>query len=312
MAAKSRVKLSRRIGAVLAASLLLVPAAKSVTFDPFSEDSTNVRVPHGKPYVYKQSGGEPRDLEVYFPPDWDPSKNKVPGIIFFHGGDWTGGNLNQFRYACQYFAGRGLVAATVNYRMIPREVRDGLPKGESFKRACLLDAKSAIRWMKQHAVELGVDPESIITAGGSAGGHLAVVATAAAGINDPADPEGIDTGAQAFLLFNPNFKPDDTGDLEADVQKYLTADLPPAIVFFGDQDSYLTYGSEALSKLKSVGHSGMELWIAKGQPHGFFNNPPWQDVVLAEADRFLVEHGFLNGPCTLSLPSTGERLIKAP
>ncbi len=306
------MELLRPVGVALFVAFSLSPTTGRANPDPFVEDSTNVRAPHGKPFVYKESGGEPRDLEVYFPADWDPSKHKVPGIIFFHGGDWTGGNLNQFRYACHYFASRGLVAATVNYRMIPREERDGLPPGESFKRACLLDAKSAIRWMKQHAAELGVDPRRIITAGGSAGGHLAVVATLAGEINDPADPKDIDTSAQAYLLFNPNFKDDGTGDAEADVQKYLDDKFPPSIVFFGDQDSYLTYGAEAASKLKSRGNTGMEFWIAEGQPHGFFNNPPWQDVVLAEADRFLVEHGFLKGPATLSLPATGEKLRKKP
>lgn len=309
---KKSPQLHRLSGTILTAALFLLPALVRANTDPFVEDSTNTRTPHGKPFVYKQSGGEPRDLEVYFPPDWDPAKNKVPAIIFFHGGDWTGGNLNQFRYACNYFASRGLVAATVNYRMIPREVRGDLPTGESFKRACIIDAKSAIRWMKQHAAELGIDPQRIITAGGSAGGHLAVLATTAQEINDPGDPEGIDTTAVAYLLFNPNFKPDDTGDTIVDVRPYLKADLPPAIVFFGDQDSYLEYGREILSKLKTQGHTDNELWIAKDQPHGFFNNPPWQDVALADADRFLVAHGFLKGTGILPPSPTGEKLIKAP
>ena len=40
----------------------------------------------GKAYVYKNSAGQPRKMEVYFPPNHDPTKAKVPGIILFHGG----------------------------------------------------------------------------------------------------------------------------------------------------------------------------------------------------------------------------------
>jgi poly(3-hydroxybutyrate) depolymerase len=115
--------------------------------------------PAGKSYVYKHSAGQPRDMEIYFPPGHDPATAKVPGVILFHGGSWTGGNLSQFRTAGQYFASRGLVAATVNYRMLTKAETAKLPAGETKKRVCITDAKSAIRWFKQHAGELGIDPQ---------------------------------------------------------------------------------------------------------------------------------------------------------
>src|SRR5436190_8658411 len=71
--------------------------------------------PTTKTFVYKQSGGEPREIEVYFPAGHDPGKARVPGMILFHGGGWTGGKRSQFSRACEYFASRGLVAATVDY-----------------------------------------------------------------------------------------------------------------------------------------------------------------------------------------------------
>jgi acetyl esterase len=277
------------------------------------DDTSAVEVPPGKTYVYKQSGGEPRDLEVYFPKNWEPSKNKVPGVIFFHGGSWRGGTLDQFRYACNYLAGRGLVAATVNYRMLAKDDKKSLAAGESYKRVCITDAKSAIRWMKQHAGELGIDPQRLIAGGGSAGGHVAVLATTNPGLDDPADPKEFDTRVAAYLLFNPAFKNTDSADPQVDVLKHLTKDFPPAIFFFGDKDHGWKAGTDALrAKLKSLGHPGGELWIAEGQGHGFFNRPPWQDVTLARADRFLVEHGFLKGSPTLPPPAGGEKLVQAP
>ena len=102
----------------------------------------------GKVYTYREVDGAKRELEVYFPKDYDPAKAKVPGIIFFHGGGWGGGNRDYFKYQCEYFAKRGLVAATVTYRLASKEAGKELNKGQSRKRICMPDAKSAIRWFK--------------------------------------------------------------------------------------------------------------------------------------------------------------------
>jgi len=263
----------------------------------------------GKVFVYKQSGGNPQELEVYFPLNWEPAENKVPGLIMFHGGGWGGGTLDQFRYACRYFASRGLVAATVNYQLASKE--QGSP-GQSRKRVCITDAKSAIRWMKQHAAELGIDPARIITGGGSAGGHICMLATNNPGLNDPADAKEVDTSVVAYLLFNPAFTADDSPDPEVDVLKHLKVTLPPAILFFGTKDSWKKGSDTALKQLKTLGNTTTELWLAEGQAHSFFNRPPWQDLTLAEADRFLIRHGLLSGEPTLASPATGEKISKAP
>lgn len=270
--------------------------------------------PLGKKYVYKQSGGKPQELELYFPPNHDPAKAKVPGVILFHGGGWTGGDLRQFRTACQYLASRGLVTATANYRMLNNDERKQLPAGESNKRVCITDAKSAIRWFKQHAAEFGVDPQRIITGGGSAGGHICVLATMSPGLNDPADPPKIDTSVVAYLLFNPAFSPADaTADSEIDALRHLRADLPPAIVFFGSLDGNWRPGWDAVqARLRKLGNTKTELQIAEGQTHGFFNRDPWQSLTLIAADRFLVQHGLLKGEPTRTAPPSGERLLTSP
>lgn len=289
------------------------PESKNPRKNNAPDDTAEVSVEPGKVFVYKQSGGKPRELEVYFPPGWDAKTGKVPGVILFHGGSWKGGSLDQFRYACKYLASRGLVAATANYRMLTNAEEKVLPAGETNKRACITDAKSAIRWMKQHAEELGIDPKRLITGGGSAGGHVSVLATTNPGLNDPADPKEFDTGVAAYLLFNPAFKNTDSGDPEVHVLNHLKAGFPPAIFFFGDHDPGWKPGSDAaLQQLRALGNTGAELWIAEGQKHGFFNKPPWQDITLAQADRFLVEHGFLTGSGTLDAPPNGEKLIKTP
>ena len=268
--------------------------------------------PPGKPYIYKESAGKPRQMEIYFPPGHDPAKAKVPGMILFHGGSWTGGSLGQFRIACAYFASRGLVCATAEYQMLSKADAAKLPAGETRKRVCVTDAKSAIRWFKQHASELGIDPQRIITGGGSAGGHISALASMNPGLNDPADPKDIDPSVVAYVWFNPAFATDDHKDPEIDILRHLKADLPPAIAFFGDQDPWKKGWDTAHAKWKALGTKTIDLQIAPGQSHSFFNNGPWQTVTLIAADKFLVKQGLLSGEPLKTMPVSGEVLVPTP
>jgi len=294
---------------VFAAYLVLLPLCAVVAAQPQQRQKSDSQDAPGKEMVYKQSGGAGRVMEIYFPPNHDPKKDKVPGLILFHGGGWSGGTLSQFRYACAYFAKRGLVTATVQYRMLTKEESSKLPKGETRKRVCITDAKSAIRWFKQQADTLGIDATQIITGGGSAGGHISTLATLNPGLNDPADPKDVDTSVVAYLLFNPAFQTNDDQDKEVDVLRFLKKEMAPAIVFFGTNDSSWKPGWDtAYAKLKKLGNTTTLERLAENQAHGFFNKDPWRTVTLLEADRFLVKQGLLKGEPTLTPPTTGETL----
>ena len=93
-------------------------AAAALCGASFAAETSAQSVGPGKAYTYKISGGEERQMEIFFPPNHDPAKSKVPGIICFHGGAWLGGSLAEFRRTCAYFASRGLVCATANYQML--------------------------------------------------------------------------------------------------------------------------------------------------------------------------------------------------
>ncbi|MEC8554636.1 MAG: alpha/beta hydrolase fold domain-containing protein [Planctomycetota bacterium] len=265
--------------------------------------------PEGKVCVYKQVDGVSREMEIYFPKGHDVSKNIVPGIILFHGGGWGGGDRKAFSYQCDYFASRGMVAATVTYRLRTKEDRAALDAGQSTKRVCIPDVKSAIRWFKQHAKELGVDPNRIVAGGGSAGGHISLLGTTNPGLNDPNDSQEIDTSVAAYVLFNPALSKSDAKDPEVDFLQHLKADFGPAIVFFGSEDKWLKNGwSPAVAKMKSLGITSVQMQIAEGQTHAFFNKQPWKDLTLIAADQFLTKLGYLEGEPTLSMPETGETL----
>ena len=194
--------------------------------------------------------------------------------------------------------------------MVPKGERNKLPAGTSRKSFCVTDAKSAIRWMKQHAGELGIDPKRIIVGGGSAGGHVSILSTTNPGLNDPADPKEFDTSVAAYILFNPALAAGDAKTPEVDALKYIKAGFPPAVVFFGTKDKWKKGWDTAHRRLKDLGAGDrIGLWLAEGQSHAFFNKQPWKDLVIIEADRFLVSLGLLKGKPTLKTPA-GSSLKK--
>ena len=282
---------------LLTALLLATPAVLCAAPNPSNH------IPPGKVFVYKTSHGQPQNIEVYFPKGHDPAKAKVPGVLLFHGGGWSGGDLSQFRYACDYFARRGLVAATANYYLHPKEEQKALGPGGKRKRVCVTDGISAIRWFKQHAGELGIDPKRIVLGGGSAGGHIAMMATLNRRLDDPSDPTNIDTSVIGFLLFNPAFttKGRDNDD-EVDVFTHLKPGIAPSLFMFGEKDAWKAASDELVPALRKSGAQA-KMFVADGVSHSFWMRPEWYDCCLVECDRFLVSLGLLKGEALLRKPA---------
>ncbi|MEY3897718.1 MAG: hypothetical protein RLZZ214_3239, partial [Verrucomicrobiota bacterium] len=145
--------------------------------------------------VYKKAGDRELRLSIEKPAAWQPTDRR-PAIVFFFGGGWVGGRTSQFQEQSEYLAARGMVGVRVEYRVIAKG-----DKGPPV--VCCADAKSAMRWVRAHAAELGVDPQRIAAAGGSAGGHLAAFTSMVEGADDPADDLKISPKANALVLFNP-------------------------------------------------------------------------------------------------------------
>ena len=117
-----------------------------------------------KSFIYKKTKQADLELVVHYPSGWKET-DKRPAIVFFFGGGWTGGKIEQFEPQASHLASRGMVAVRADYRV---KSRHGVTPKE-----CVEDAKSAMRWVRQNAAQLGVDPDRIVAAGGSAGGHIA-------------------------------------------------------------------------------------------------------------------------------------------
>jgi len=256
--------------------------------------------------TYKKAGD--RDLKVFIekPGDWKASDQR-PAIVFFFGGGWVGGNPGQFQGQSEYFATRGMVGIRVEYRVIAKG-----DKGPPV--VCCQDAKSAMRWVRSHAAELGIDPQRIAASGGSAGGHLAAFTSLVAGSDDPADDLKVSPRGNALVLFNPVFDngPDGGWGTARVGERYkefspahnITAEAPPTIVFLGGKDNLIPVSvlDHYKANMTKAG-ARCETRVYEGQPHGFFNKDPYKTATLIEADKFLVLLGWLKGETTLKMPA---------
>ncbi|HEY1049874.1 MAG TPA: alpha/beta hydrolase [Prosthecobacter sp.] len=257
--------------------------------------------------VYKKAGDRELKLTIVNPPDWKASDQR-PAMVFFHGGGWVGGKPTQFTEHSDYLATRGLVCVQVEYRLIKKG-----DKGPPID--CVHDAKSAMRWVRGRAAELGIDPQRIGAGGGSAGGHLAAFVGMVEGLDDPQDDLKISPKANALALFNPVFDngPDQGwghGRVKDEYKAYspahnITADDPPAIIFLGTNDKLIPVA--VVERFKAnMDKAGVrcEAHFYDKQGHGFFNtkNPEFYYKTLLATDKFLTSLGWLKGEATLKQP----------
>ncbi|MBM4341636.1 MAG: alpha/beta hydrolase, partial [Deltaproteobacteria bacterium] len=150
--------------------------------------------PTTKSFVYKRTKQADLEIVVHYPPGWKQTDRR-PAIVFFFGGGWQNGKITQFESQAGHLASRGLVAARADYRV---KSRHGVSPKE-----CVEDAKSAVRWMRKTAAELGADPTRIVAAGGSAGGHIAACTALAPGLDADGEDLTVSSKPNALVLFNP-------------------------------------------------------------------------------------------------------------
>lgn len=245
--------------------------------------------------LYKTVGKDSLYIEFQLPES--KSDQSVPLIVFYFGGGWNTGTIEQFRPHAEYFSQRGLATALVDYRV--------LNKHGTSPFASLRDAKSAKRFLRAHADSLGIDQDRIIASGGSAGGHLAAATALIEGYNDPRDNMDISCKPDALVLFNPVIDNGPAGyGYERIMEQYpyfsplhnIRKGAPPTIILIGTEDNLIPvetveYFTMAMKKVGSI----CELRLYEGQKHGFFNyvNKENYQKTIQDADRFLQTLGWL-------------------
>ncbi len=283
----------------------------------------------GEPLVYKHADGRELKLLVFKPADWKAADRR-PALVFFHGGSWTGGTPSQLAPQSTYLASRGLVCVSVQYRLLP----GGNSQGSDLPAVCVQDAKSAFRWVRTHAAELGIDPARLGVGGASAGGYLAGCIALVPGGDDPADDLRVPLNPAALVLFNPVIggRPAEAADakferrfgtrldqfLQHSPANHVSAGAPPTVIFHGTADTVIVpLQIRRFQESMAQADARCEVLFYEGQGHSFFNRGQadgryFRETTLA-ADRFLASLGWLQGePVPENLPArsapTGTKL----
>ncbi|MHC4983107.1 MAG: alpha/beta hydrolase [Planctomycetota bacterium] len=254
--------------------------------------------------VYKTAGdaeGQPVDLSLHvFEPEGHRLADGRSAIVFFCGGGWTGGSPEQFYPHCGYLASRGMFATAAAYRV--RSVHGATP----FE--CVADGKSAIRYMRGNAEDLGIDPKRIAAGGGSAGGHVAACAGVIAGLDEQGEDLSVSSVPDAMVLFNPVIDTSASGFGGKVIGRrwrnlspvhHVRPGLPPTIIFHGKADKAVPFvNAEAFAEAMKKAGNRCELLGFDGAGHGFFNfnrDRAAYNATVRAADEFLASLGFLEG-----------------
>ncbi len=255
-----------------------------------------------KEVVYKTIGDVELKISIFEPSEQSP-EDKRPAIVFFFGGGWRKGSPSQFYPHCEYLASRGMVAMSADYRVFSRQ--------QTSPRECVKDGKSAVRWIRQHATELGIDPDKVIAGGGSAGGHVAATTGTTTAFNEEGEDQAISSVPNALVLFNPVFDTSQDGYAYERVKEYwqdispmhnINKNTPPTIVFLGTKDELIPVSTaEKYKQIMNEKGIRCDLELYEGQKHGFFNykSKEFYTDTIKEMDRFLASLGYLEGEPTV-------------
>ena len=210
----------------------------------------------------------------------------LPLVMFLHGGGWIGGDLDSHDATCRALANAsGCKVVAIDYRLAPEHK---FPAG-------LNDCFAALRWLAEHAADLGIDARRIAVCGDSAGGNLAAaVALMVRDRGGPAialqvlvypvthhafDTPSYRTYGQGYLLtlegmqWNWNhYLPDAAAGRDPLASPLLAPDLrglPPALVIVAECDP-LCDESEAYAKRLAEAGVAVDCKRYDGMLHAFF------------------------------------------
>jgi acetyl esterase/lipase len=312
------------------ARLLTYPAAAAaLTLPAHAQPMADfMRTPPAQEIIYATRDGQPLVLHTFRPTGPAPGERR-PAIVWIHGGAWVGGTTDGFMPHARYFARRGLVAFNLTYRLVR--------PGETTIADCIRDCRSALRYLRTHAAELGLDPKRIAVAGDSAGAHLAAALGTLPGFDHPDDDLRFSGRPDAMLLYNPIVDLTEgewlryavAGDALANRKSplpsdatslararalsplfHVAADQPPALLMHGRADKIVPVAqAERFAAATTALGNRCDLICPPDLGHAFvIAGYKWPEPVVVDAvraaDRFLASLDWLTGDPTLTVSPT--------
>jgi len=252
------------------------------------------------PYV--AGGHERQKLDLYLPV---ASGSACPLVIWVHGGGWNSGSKNGS--PAIRLVERGYAVASIDYRL----------SQDAIYPAQIEDCKSAVRFLRAHAVEYGIQPKRIGVWGGSAGGHLVSLLGATGDIRDFDAGANLDQSSQVQCVvdwFGPtdflhygdppsqaSYDPNSAGakllggkDPEkarrASPLYFVNKDAAPFLIMQGDKDNLVPLQqSQVLDAALKKNGVECNLMIFPGAGHGgpVFTSPTSMAAICEFLDRHL-------------------------
>ena len=253
------------------------------------QTETPLTLPGAESFIYHDVQPEPMRLHVFKPKDWQATDRR-PAYVHFFGGGFVRGVPSQAATWAKQAAALGLVGVAPDYRVLHRHGTDGT--------ACIADARAALRWLQDHAAELGIDPERIVVSGSSAGGHLALwtAITATPPGSDPAEAPRFKPAALVlmwpaadFTLFSADKDRFGGHGMECSATQHLDARMPPSLLLHGDKDPTVPYESSViLHRTLTASGNACEFITMPGCGHGT-TLPEWKEKLPGLVQKFLAE-----------------------
>lgn len=244
--------------------------------------------------TFKRVGERELKLHVFLPPGWKASDRR-PAFVTIHGGGWGGGSPPRMYPFAAHFASKGMVGISVEYRLLNAAM--GVTVFD-----CVQDGRSAVRYTRTHAGELGIDPARIVVNGGSAGAHVAVAAAMFPHFDDPGEGTAVSAAPDLLVLFYPVIDTSTEGYGNAKIGERwrelspahnVRPGLPPTLVFHGTGDTTTPFKGARLFCAEMVKAGNLcELVVNDGGVHGYLleERAVYEDT-LAKTEAFLKRHG---------------------
>jgi len=318
------MKIARDAAVLFCLCAAALAKAQMPTPAPYTADSTYAKLVRKYPFIQVASSAVPASvrevkdityivrgehalqLDLYLPAQ--PSASPLPAIVFVHGGGWQSGVRANFTPMAIRMAERGFAAATISYRLSP----------EARYPAAIHDVKAALRWVRTHAQEYGIDPARIAVSGGSAGGQIASLVGVTNGL-DQFDPDGgpgaVSSAAQAIVNIdglsdftseaarkeedNPAKQPTSAGAWfggtyaektalwrEASPTFYVGPKTPP-ILFIGSAQPRFSVGREEMVEKLKAQRVPTRTVLLPDTPHSFWLLDPWLEPTVEATVAFL-------------------------
>ncbi|CAD5277013.1 conserved exported hypothetical protein [Imperialibacter sp. EC-SDR9] len=260
-----------------------------------------------KQEVFKRIDATALTVDIFTPDGASSSPRQA--IIFFHGGGWAFGHPKEFHGACRRYAEKGFVTFSFEYRL-SINADESWPNPNITPVECVKDARSAVRWVRENAKRLNINPDMIAVGGQSVGGQLTLMTALADTINEASDNLAISPRPTLMLLYSSTVNTMEAWcDLMLGEKRHMIwaisprhnirPGMPPAIEFHGLDDTTVDFWTVNMFKRETEAQGNeFEVVTYEGRKHylGEGNekySTLFDEEIMERTDQFLEKHGFV-------------------